>query len=69
MDFKRHADLPARGCIFADGHVHIGRDVVQDEPTWTHAAAEDVHLSNLVQMGNLSRTHFHQPAWGRTGQV
>ena len=52
----------------ADGHMHIGRDVVQDEPTWTHAAAEDVHLSNLVQMGNLSRTHFHQPAWGRAGQ-
>jgi hypothetical protein len=48
--------------------MHIGRDIVADEPTWLHAAAEDVHLSNLVQMGNLSRTHFHQPAWGRAGQ-
>jgi hypothetical protein len=68
VDLQRHADLPARGWYSADGHMHIGRDVVQDEATWNHAAAEDVHLSNLVQMGNLSRTHFHQPAWGRAGQ-
>ena len=68
VDLQRHADLPARGWYSADGHMHVGRDVVRDEHTWTHAAAEDVHLSNLVQMGNLSRTHFHQPAWGRAGQ-
>jgi hypothetical protein len=68
VDLQRHADLPSRGWYSADGHVHIGRDVVQDEPVWTHAAAEDVHLTNLVQMGNLSRTHFHQPAWGAAGQ-
>jgi hypothetical protein len=68
VDLQRHADQPARGWYSADGHVHVGRDVVRDEPVWMHAAAEDVHLTNLVQMGNLSRTHFHQPAWGRAGQ-
>ncbi|MGD9905945.1 MAG: CehA/McbA family metallohydrolase [Vicinamibacterales bacterium] len=68
VDLQRHVDLPARGWYSADGHMHIGRDVVADEAAWTHAAAEDVHLSNLVQMGNLSRTHFHQPEWGRAGQ-
>jgi hypothetical protein len=68
VNLQRHADLPARGWYSADGHVHVGRDVVRDEPVWMHAAAEDVHLTNLVQMGNLSRTHFQQPAWGRAGQ-
>jgi hypothetical protein len=68
IDLHRHADLPARGWYSADGHVHIGRDVVRDEHVWTLSGAEDVHLSNLVQMGNLSRTHFQQPAWGKAGQ-
>ena len=68
IDLHRHSDLPARGWYSADGHVHIGRDVVRDEQVWTLSAAEDVHLSNLVQMGNLSRTHFQQPAWGKAGQ-
>ena len=68
VDLQRHADLPARGWYSADGHMHIGRDVVDDNQVWTQSAAEDVHLSNLVQMGNLSRTHFHQPAWGKAGQ-
>jgi hypothetical protein len=68
VDLQRFADLPRRGWYSGDGHVHIGRDVVRDEPTWAHAAGEDVHLTNLVQMGNITRTHFLQPAWGKAGQ-
>jgi hypothetical protein len=65
---ERYADLAGRGWYSSDGHVHIGRAVVQDEDVWAYGAAEDVRLLNLTQMGNLSRTHFRQPAWGREGQ-
>lgn len=68
VDLQRHADLPGRGWYSSDGHVHIGRDVVADDNVWAHTAAENVHISNLVQMGNLSRMHFHQPAWGQAGR-
>ncbi len=65
---ERYADLAGRGWYSSDGHVHIGRDVVQDDDVWAYGAAEDVRLMNLTQMGNLSRTHFRQPAWGGEGQ-
>jgi hypothetical protein len=68
VDLQRYADLVGRGWYSGDGHVHIGRDIVRDEPAWAHTAGEDVRLANLVQMGNLSRTHFDQPAWGKAGQ-
>jgi hypothetical protein len=68
VDLQRFANLPSRGWYSGDGHVHIGRDAVRDEPTWAQAAGEDVHIANLVQMGNIARTHFHQPAWGKAGQ-
>jgi hypothetical protein len=68
VDLQRHVDLPGRGWYSSDGHVHVGRDIVADDNVWAHTTAEDVHLSNLVQMGNLSRTHFHQPAWGKAGR-
>lgn len=26
--------------------------------------AEDIHVANLLEMGNIAVTHFKQPAWG-----
>jgi hypothetical protein len=65
---ERVANMPAAGWYSSDAHIHLGRDAVRDENVWRFAAAEDVHLGNLVQMGNLSRTHFDQPAWGEAGR-
>ena len=64
----RYADQPARGWYSGDAHIHIQRDTVRDENTWAQVAAEDVHVANLLQMGNMAGTHFGQPAWGAAGR-
>ena len=64
---ERYADQPARGWYSGDAHIHIQRDEVRDENIWAQVAAEDVHIANLLQMGNMAGTHFGQPAWGPAG--
>ena len=64
---KRYLDLPARGWISGDDHIHLQREEVADKNVWLQVAAEDVHVGNLLQMGNISGTNFEQPAWGAAG--
>jgi hypothetical protein len=44
------------------------RDRVDDLNVWGQLAAEDVHVSNLLEMGNITGTHYKQPAWGTAGR-
>ena len=64
----RYVDQPSRGWYSGDAHIHIERHAVRDESTWAQVAAEDVHVANLLQMGNIAGTHFEQPAWGAAGR-
>ena len=68
VELERYADLADRGWYSFDGHVHVGRDTVEDGAAWAFGAAEDVRMLNLTQMGNLSRTYFSQPGWGAEGR-
>ena len=65
---KRYADLPAEGWISGDDHIHLARDASRDQTVWTQVAAEDVHVGNLLQMGNISGVYFEQPQWGQLGR-
>ena len=65
---ERYVDQPARGWYSGDAHIHIQRDTVRDDNTWAQVAAEDVHVANLLQMGNMAGTHFGQPDWGAAGR-
>ena len=65
---ERYVNQPDRGWYSGDAHIHIQRDVTRDENTWTQVAAEDVHVANLLQMGNVAGTHFGQPEWGPAGR-
>jgi hypothetical protein len=65
---KRYADLPAEGWISGDDHIHLARDATRDQTVWTQVAAEDVHVGNLLQMGNISGVYFEQPQWGQLGR-
>src|SRR6185312_11270527 len=65
---KRYADLPAEGWISGDDHIHLARDASRDLTVWTQVAAEDVHVGNLLQMGNISGVYFEQPQWGQLGR-
>ena len=64
----RYANLPAEGWFSGDSHVHLGRDRSDDLNVWGQIAAEDLHVANLLEMGNIAGTHFKQPAWGREGR-
>jgi hypothetical protein len=65
---ERYADLPAAGWYSADSHIHLMRDQAADMNIWTQLSAEDVHLGNLLEMGNIEGTYYKQPAWDRAGQ-
>jgi hypothetical protein len=61
----RYADMPGRGWYSGDSHIHLTRDEVADPLVWGMVAAEDVYVGNLLEMGNISGTHFKQPdRWG-----
>ena len=64
---ERYADLPAGGWYSADSHIHLMRDQAADTNIWTQLSAEDVHLGNLLEMGNIEGTYYKQPAWDRAG--
>jgi hypothetical protein len=63
---KRFADQPAKGWYSGDAHIHVTRDDVADPRIWGFVAAEDVHVGNLLEMGNIQNVYFKQPAaWGK----
>ena len=68
VTLERYANLPARGWFSGDDHIHLARDETRDATVWTQVAAEDVHVGNLLQMGNIAGTYFEQPAWGKAGR-
>ena len=67
VTLERYADLPSGGWYSADSHIHLMRDQPADTNIWTQLSAEDVHLGNLLEMGNIEGTYYKQPAWDRAG--
>ena len=65
---ERYIDQPSRGWYSGDDHLHLMRDETEDTAVWGYVAAEDVHVGNLLEMGNIVTTHFRQPAWGKAGR-
>ena len=69
VELERYADMPAAGWYSGDAHIHVTRDQVEDLNIWGFVAAEDVHVGNLLEMGNIQNVYFKQPAaWGREGR-
>ena len=65
----RYADMPSKGWYSGDSHIHLTRDVVADPVIWGMVAAENVHVGNLLEMGNIAGTHFKQPKeWGKASR-
>lgn len=69
IDLERWTDLPAKGWYSGDVHIHMGREPGVDEATLAVARAEDVHVANLLQMGNIGSPYFEQAAFGLTGRA
>jgi hypothetical protein len=70
VSLRRWIDMPARGWVSGDGHVHFSRrDERANRPLMTWIQAEDVHIANVLRMGDTSNTYFEQYAFGPAGRV
>jgi hypothetical protein len=65
---ERWADLPARGWYSADDHIHLRRSPGDDAAMAKWIAAEDIHVGNILQMGDFWATFFSQYAFGPQGR-
>jgi hypothetical protein len=64
---ERWTDLPATGWRSGDAHIHLPRDTGNDDAILKVAKAEDVHVANLLRMGNLTQVAYEQEAFGPQG--
>jgi hypothetical protein len=69
LRFERWRDLPAEGWWSGDAHVHIARGDLGDEAALSIARAEDLHVANLLAMGNIGAQYFAQPGYGPGGRA
>jgi hypothetical protein len=63
---ERWVDMPRLGWYSGDDHVHYPRLKPEHDQflmTWTRA--EDVHVANILRMGDVERTYFEQAAYGK----
>ncbi len=67
---RRWTDMPKLGWYSADDHVHARLTSDEDAArlmTWTQA--EDVHVANILHMGDIYRTWFQQRGFGPSARV
>jgi hypothetical protein len=60
----RWIDMPARGWYSSDDHIHLRRSPADDPAIVRWIAAEDIHVGNLLQMGDFWAVCFSQYAFG-----
>jgi hypothetical protein len=64
----RWIDMPARGWYSSDDHIHLRRSPGDDASIARWIGAEDIHVGNLLQMGDFWATYFNQYAFGPQGR-
>jgi hypothetical protein len=64
----RWVDMPARGWYSSDDHIHLRRSPADDPSIVRWIAAEDIHVGNLLQMGDFWATYFMQYGFGPRGR-
>lgn len=68
VNLDRWIDMPARGWYSSDDHIHIRRSPRDNPAIARWIAAEDIHVGNLLQMGDFWHYVFSQYGWGETGR-
>jgi len=64
VNLKRWDNLPAKGWYSGDDHIHYIRHDKNDDPNLLlFTQAEDVHVANILQMGNIATAHWPQYGW------
>jgi hypothetical protein len=65
---QRWIDMPERGWYSSDDHIHLRRSPSDDAAIARWIAAEDIHVGNLLEMGDFWATYFSQYAFGPRGR-
>jgi hypothetical protein len=68
VGLKRWINMPQRGWYSADDHIHLRRSPRENPSILRWVAAEDIHVGNLLQMGDFWTYVFPQYAWGEAGR-
>lgn len=64
INLKRWDNLPDKGWYSGDNHVHYIRHDKNDDPSLLlFTQAEDVHVANILQMGNIATAAWPQYGW------
>lgn len=67
---KRWIDLPSRGWYSGDVHAHHALNKPEfKEYLLNLAKAEDVHVVNMLEMGDRQDTYFRSPSFGKNSAV
>ena len=67
---KRWVNMADRGWYSGDDHVHMQIQSDSDaERLLVWAQAEDIHVVNVLEMGDHERTFFQQREWGKEGRT
>ncbi len=67
---RRWIDMRKLGWYSGDDHVHcriLSDDDARRLMAWVQA--EDIHVANIVKMGDINRTWFEQRGWGKEYRV
>ncbi len=66
---QRYANQPAAGWFSGDVHIHnLRQDSADNRSLLVQTRGEDLHVSNILKMGNVAGTHFPQLGWGESGR-
>jgi hypothetical protein len=67
-ELRRWVDMPSQGWFSSDDHVHLRRSPRENPLILGWMAAEDIHVGNLLQMGDFHTSYFTQYAFGPAGR-
>ncbi len=65
---RRWMDMPSRGWYSADDHIHLRRSTADNPAIARWIAAEDIHVGNLLRMGDFWTSVYPQYAFGEAGR-
>ena len=67
-ELQRWVNMPELGWYSSDDHVHLRRSPRENPLILRWMAAEDIHVGNLLQMGDFHTRYFAQYAFGAAGR-
>ncbi len=65
---ERWINMPQRNWYSADDHIHLRRAPRDNPAILRWIAAEDIHVGNILQMGDFWHFVYSQYAWGEAGR-